>query len=91
MPVDGDKLKVKWVAIIGFNPGGPPGTVGLGIQYFIGDFNGSIFIPDLKTIYDGGPLDGSLIFEDFEGNCSFADRGWVASGDFIGTSPVAGT
>lgn len=91
LPVDGDKSKIKWAAIVGVNPGGPPGTVGSGIQYFVGDFNGSIFTPDPKSIHDGGPPDGSLIFEDFEGNRSFADRGWVATGDFIGTSPTAGT
>nr|pir fructan beta-fructosidase (EC 3.2.1.80) precursor - Penicillium sp. (Strain TN-88) [Penicillium sp.]BAC16218.1 exoinulinase [Penicillium sp. TN-88] len=91
LPVDGDKSKVKWVAIVGINPGGPPGTVGSGVQYFLGDFNGTTFTADSNSIHGGGPPDGSFIFEDFEGNHSFSDRGWIATGDFIGTSPVAGT
>ncbi|KAH8693063.1 glycosyl hydrolase [Talaromyces proteolyticus] len=91
LSIDGDESKVKWVAIVGLNPGGPPGTVGSGIQYFVGDFNGTTFTPDLNSIHGGGPPDGSFIFEDFEGNRSFADRGWVATGDLVGTSPVAGT
>ncbi|EED15730.1 conserved hypothetical protein [Talaromyces stipitatus ATCC 10500] len=66
--VDGDDSKVEWVAIVGVNPGGPPGTYSW-----------------------RWPSDGSIVFEDFEGNRSFADRGWVATGDLIGTSPVAGT
>lgn len=53
LPLDGDESKVKWVATVGINPGGPPGTVGSGIQYFVGDFNGSAFTPDSNSIYDG--------------------------------------
>jgi levanase/fructan beta-fructosidase len=53
LPLDGDESKVKWVAIVGLNPGGPPGTVGSGIQYFVGDFNGSKFTPDLNSIHSG--------------------------------------
>lgn len=40
LTIDG---KNKWVLIISVNPGGPYG--GSGAQYFIGDFDGSNFIP----------------------------------------------
>jgi len=54
LPVDGDESNVKWVVIIGLNPGGPPGTVGSGNQYIIGDFNGTVFTPDPESINTGG-------------------------------------
>ncbi|KAL4913722.1 glycosyl hydrolase [Aspergillus aurantiobrunneus] len=54
LPVDGDGSNVKWVAIIGLNPGGPPGTVGSGNQYILGQFNGTTFIPDSDSIRSGG-------------------------------------
>lgn len=47
----------KWVAQIGLNPGGPPGTPGSGTQYFVGDFNGTHFIPDPKSIQQTNWLD----------------------------------
>lgn len=53
LPVDGDEDMTKWVMVVGLNPGGPPGTVGSGTQYFIGNFNGTAFIPDADTIYPG--------------------------------------
>ena len=43
LPVDGTDLK-KWVLLCNINPGGPFG--GSGIQYFIGDFDGSKFTAD---------------------------------------------
>ncbi|KAL4884638.1 glycosyl hydrolase [Aspergillus karnatakaensis] len=54
LPVDGDESNVKWVAIIGLNPGGPPGTVGSGNQYILGQFNGTHFIPDRDSIHEDG-------------------------------------
>ncbi|CEL07892.1 Putative Invertase (Fragment) [Aspergillus calidoustus] len=54
LPVDGDESNVKWVAIIGLNPGGPPGTVGSGNQYILGDFNGTVFTPDQGSIHTDG-------------------------------------
>jgi fructan beta-fructosidase len=36
---------------LGLNPGGPPGTVGSGTQYFIGDFDGTTFKADSDNVY----------------------------------------
>ncbi|KAL2841995.1 glycosyl hydrolase [Aspergillus pseudodeflectus] len=89
LPLDGSNE--KWVLLLSLNPGGPPGTVGSGTQYFIGDFNGTTFTADANSIYDNtGPKD-SVIFEDFEGERTFAARGWTATGNFTGASPAKGT
>ena len=39
--------KTKWVLLVNLNPGGPFG--GSGIQYFVGDFDGTTFTPDLDA------------------------------------------
>jgi sucrose-6-phosphate hydrolase SacC (GH32 family) len=75
---------MKWVAQIGLNPGGPPGTAGSGTQYVIGDFDGKTFVADTGS-------KAGVVFQDFEGDASFADRGWSATGDLIGASPAQGT
>ncbi|KAL3466679.1 glycosyl hydrolase [Aspergillus heterothallicus] len=61
LPVDGDELNVKWVAIIGLNRGGPPSTVGSGNQYIFGDFNGIVLTPDPDSIH----VDGKANWLDF--------------------------
>lgn len=53
VPMKGHPSTKRWVMVLGLNPGGPPGTVGSGTQYFIGDFNGTSFNPDFDTIYPG--------------------------------------
>lgn len=40
----GDSDEVKWMLICNLNPGGPFG--GSATQYFIGDFDGTVFTPD---------------------------------------------
>lgn len=56
LPVDGDG-SMKWVAQIGLNPGGPPGTPGSGTQYFVGDFDGTTFTPDPESLQQTNWLD----------------------------------
>lgn len=53
LPVDNHPTKSKWVLVIGLNPGGPPGTIGSGTQYLIGNFNGTTFVPDRDSVYPG--------------------------------------
>ncbi|KAJ5103603.1 hypothetical protein N7532_004132 [Penicillium argentinense] len=52
LPLDGGK-STKWVITSGLNPGGPPGTVGSGTQYFVGEFDGITFTPDDDSVYPG--------------------------------------
>lgn len=86
LPLDGDTSNVKWVAQIGLNPGGPPGTIGSGTQYVIGTFNGTAFVEDEKVIT---PIEVTE-FQGFEGTGTFADLGWTATGDFIDAVPASG-
>ncbi|KAF4203762.1 hypothetical protein CNMCM8927_008343 [Aspergillus lentulus] len=81
----------KWVLMLGLNPGGPPGTVGSGSQYIVGNFDGTTFTADPESIHDGSGPEDSVVFEDFEGDQSFAARGWRTTGNFTGASPVKGT
>ncbi|KAL5050885.1 hypothetical protein BDW71DRAFT_194020 [Aspergillus fruticulosus] len=90
LSLDGSN-KTKWVLMLGVNPGGPPGTVGSGTQYIVGDFNGTTFTPDANSIYNGSGPDNSVIFEDFEGDETFAARGWTATGDLTDATPAKGT
>ncbi|KAL2783842.1 glycosyl hydrolase [Aspergillus keveii] len=90
-PLSLDGKKTKWVLVLGLNPGGPPGTVGSGTQYVVGDFNGTTFTADANSIYDGSGPEDSVIFEDFEGDATFAARGWTATGDLANASPAKGT
>jgi Beta-fructosidases (levanase/invertase) len=50
LPVDGNDANVKWVVMVGLNPGGPPGTIGSGTQYVVGNFDGTTFIADTDSI-----------------------------------------
>ncbi|KAH2984977.1 hypothetical protein KXV25_001230 [Aspergillus fumigatus] len=90
LSLDGSK-ETKFVLMLGLNPGGPPGTVGSGTQYIVGDFNGTTFTPDANSIYDGSGPEDSVIFEDFEGDKTLAARGWTATGDLTSASPAKGT
>ena len=42
-PLTDQNGEVKWVMLLSINPGGPQG--GSATQYFVGDFNGSVFTP----------------------------------------------
>lgn len=66
LAVDGDPARTKWVLLMSLNPGGPAG--GSGMQYFVGDFDGTTFAADGQTrwldygadfyagvTYNGGP------------------------------------
>lgn len=53
LALDNDPSNTKWVLLLGLNPGGPPGTVGSGTQYFIGDFDGTTFTTDDYSVYPG--------------------------------------
>lgn len=92
LPLDGNEADPKWVAQIGLNPGGPPGTTGSGTQYIVGSFNGTSFTADSNNIYapPSMPSD-SVVFQDFESSGTYAALGWNTTGGFIGAGPANGS
>ncbi|KAF9893112.1 hypothetical protein FE257_012523 [Aspergillus nanangensis] len=72
LSLDGSHTTTKWVLMLGLNPGGPPGTVGSGSQYIVGEFDGTTFTPDASSIYDGsGPADSVAS----DSTANWVDRG----------------
>lgn len=93
LSVDGDENNVKWVIQLGLNPGGPPGVVGSGSQYFVGTFDGTKFVADGQADSGSGSGSGdtSTVYQSFEGSGDFASLGWTATGGLAGASPAQGT
>ncbi|CAH0025595.1 unnamed protein product [Clonostachys rhizophaga] len=92
LPVDGDGT-VKWVAQVGLNPGGPPGTPGSGTQYFVGDFDGTTFTADPESLQQTNWLDWG---PDFYAALSFSglpdtervDIAWMNNWKYGGVIPT---
>jgi levanase/fructan beta-fructosidase len=92
LPVDGDG-GVKWVAQVGLNPGGPPGTPGSGTQYFVGDFDGTTFTADPESLQQTNWLDWG---PDFYAALSFSglpdtervDIAWMNNWKYGGVIPT---
>jgi levanase len=77
LPVDGNAHHQKWVLSV---------SVGsTGVQYFVGDFDGSRFTPDGPSTYTP-PAGASL--DDFE---SGSYGNWAAVGTAFGTGPATGS
>lgn len=86
LPIDGDPARRRWVLFVSVNHGSLWG--GSGVQYFVGDFDGTRFVADASDTVDAvSPPPGELI-ADFEGGRWPA--GWSASGTAFGTAPAAG-
>jgi sucrose-6-phosphate hydrolase SacC (GH32 family) len=80
--VDGDPQRIKWVLVVSINPGGIAG--GSATQYFVGDFDGTRFIPDDNGAYNAP---AGAVAQDFEA----ADyAGWTVTGDAFGAGPATG-
>lgn len=86
LPVDGDAAKKRWVLVISVNHGALWG--GSGVQYFIGDFDGSRFTADGNEPADGLTLPDGDWIADFEGG--HLPAGWQMEGDAFGAGPVPG-
>ena len=81
LEVNGKRHKTKWVMLVSLNPGGIAG--GSGMQYFVGDFDGTRFTADDASYSPAGE-----VYEDFEGG----DYGaWTATGTAFGSAPARGT
>ncbi len=85
----GEPPRKRWVLVISVNHGALWG--GSGVQYFVGDFDGTRFVADTHEVGDVfAPLThppGELI-ADFEGEQLPA--GWCIDGRAFGHGPVAG-
>ncbi|GAB3299915.1 glycoside hydrolase family 32 protein [Parasphingorhabdus pacifica] len=91
LPVDGDADSSKWVLIVSINPGGPAG--GSGMQYFLGDFDGTTFTAD------SAPGDVLWVEEgaDFYAAVSWSDvpdgrrlwLGWMSNWAYAGDIPTS--
>ena len=86
LAVDGGPSRKRWVLVISVNHGANWG--GSGVQYFIGDFDGTRFVAEPSDTIDAvTPPPGDLI-ADFEGGA--LPPGWRVSGSAFGSGPVAG-
>jgi fructan beta-fructosidase len=84
LAVDGKRRTTKWVLLVSLNPGGIAG--GSGMQYFVGDFDGTTFRAD-NVLGAYTPPAGDL-FEGFEGQTFGA---WSTTGNAFGSGPATGT
>ncbi|KAI0142991.1 exoinulinase [Xylariaceae sp. FL1272] len=93
LALDGDEANIKWVAQIGLNPGGPPGTTGSGSQYIVGSFNGSAFVEDNKNDTETNWMDWG---PDFYAAATFnglsmgnrIDITWMSNWQYAGLIPT---
>lgn len=87
LPVEGSTTDRRWVLIVSVNHGSLWG--GSGVQYFVGNFDGTQFIADPNTLSPLSGLAGSDLIADFESGSW--PSGWVAEGSAFGATPASGT
>ena len=80
LAVDGNPKNVKWVLVVGINPGAIAG--GSGDQYFVGSFNGKTFNSNDPATYS--PPAGTALATFDSG--SYAP--WTTTGTAFGTAPA---
>ncbi|WP_341939443.1 glycoside hydrolase family 32 protein [Marinimicrobium sp. C2-29] len=85
LPVDGDENNTKWVLLLSVGDGGAPNG-GSGVQYFVGDFDGTTFMAD-NTPGAAVEAQNGELFDDFESGYAK----WTATGEAFGSSPAEGT
>lgn len=86
---------MRWVLIVSLNPGGIAG--GSGTQYFVGDFDGTTFVPDrLTDSGDPGDYDWLDHGRDYYAGVSFHGTpagapitiAWASNWDYANTTPT---
>ena len=81
LPDPSHRGKQKWVLVVNLNPGGVAG--GSGVQYFVGNFNGTTFTSDDKPYVPPAGTDlGSFDHGTFDG--------WTPAGTAFGSGPTPG-
>jgi fructan beta-fructosidase len=85
LAVDGDPNNIKWVLLVSVGDGGAPNG-GSGVQYFVGNFDGTHFVAD-NLPRDPVVGSGGILFEDFESGYGT----WTATGNAFGSAPATGT
>ncbi|KAJ9659600.1 hypothetical protein H2198_003013 [Neophaeococcomyces mojaviensis] len=63
LPLDGKKSNIKWVLMMGINPGGLAFTGSSATQYIVGSFDGKTFTADADSAYD--PSSGKANWLDY--------------------------
>ncbi|HSH17606.1 MAG TPA: glycoside hydrolase family 32 protein, partial [Verrucomicrobiae bacterium] len=79
------RLRKKWVLIV--NIGAHSVAGGSGCQYFVGEFDGTRFVPDQLPASSPETVPEGVVFADFEGG-TYGD--WQATGDAFGNAPAGG-
>jgi len=85
--VEGRRRNLRWVLVVNVGSGAPAG--GSGTQYFVGQFDGTRFVPELASTPTPAEVfvpEGALL-ADFEGG-SYGK--WMATGDAFGSEPASG-
>lgn len=77
----------RWVLVVNVGSGAPAG--GSGTQYFVGDFDGTRFVPDPASTPKPQPewVPTGTVLADFENG--YGD--WQTTGDAFGSGPATGT
>lgn len=89
-PIKDEAGNLKWVLLVSLNPNGPQG--GSATQYFVGNFNGSVFTPDDETtrwLDYGADNYAGVTFSDIpkeDGRRLFI--GWMSNWQYAQTVPT---
>lgn len=92
--VDGDPARTRWVLVVSVQEGAPAG--GSGMQYFVGDFDGTTFTPDPADRTDTGGASWVDHGADYYAAVSFNDEphgrrlliGWMSNWDYGREAPT---
>ena len=86
--VEGKPQESHWVLIVNVGSGAPAG--GSGTQYFVGEFDGTHFVPDAQSIL--APIPASVPAGRTLGTFDDGTYGsWIATGDAFGDAPATGS
>ncbi len=85
--VAGRAHESHWVLVVNVGSGAPAG--GSGTQYFVGEFDGTRFVPDERSTPrpEREFVPEGRVLGDFEGG---SYGGWTATGDAFGSAPAGG-